>query len=183
MDQINTEYERRRLLDSVKHQSEPGAMRRRLYEIIGDTPTPAYEWMFYAGMGNVDMMPAKEPEVAAVQSLIEEGRLLSTFTESFYGIKTIRLIQHFDDVNFGYKDDDSLVIFRLSSHEGFADEIITPDKRFDAAINALKMRIEYSKTLVDAPITVTDKTGNHNIRPIITNTNFIELRSRQIKLP
>lgn len=176
------------ILSKTKAQYEPGPMRNRLYETIefnGVKPRrPRFEWMYYAGMGDVGLLKVSEPETKAVKELLAQGRLVPTFEEDFYGIQKIRHIQHFDDVKFGLDAQDNILIYDFARRidiPDMPDPVIRPDGIHDAAIKQIKDRMDFSVashtvTVDNAPIQLK---GGPVVRPIITDARLIELKKRQ----
>ncbi len=176
------------VLARTKSQYEPGPMRPRLYEILQsahkDVASPSYAWMYYAGMGDVALNDVTPVESSAIKELLDSGRLVPTFEEDFYGIKKIRLVQHFDDVNFGLDENDNIIIYDFASRVYLPDNIdpvIRPSEIHSAAIEQIKKRINFS---VPSHAITVDKSpiqlhGGPVIRPLITNAHLTELRLRQ----
>lgn len=184
-----SEYaERQNLLSKTKAQYEPGPMRHRLYEVFEQhgkpLKTPSLEWMYYAGMGDVAMHKASAGESKAAKKLMEEGLLVPTFEHDFYGVQKIRQLQHFDDVKFGIDEQGEILIYDLGHSidlSEFTDSVIRPDSKHDAAIAAIKRRMNFPVSshavcVDEAPIQFR---SGPIIRPIITDANLIELKHRQ----
>lgn len=172
------------LLNQIKTQHNKNSGRPTLHRVLeqGDEPVtePTYVWQSSAGLSASATSPAGECEVKTIEALIESADLVPTITQFYYFDNLrLRLIQHFDDVRFGYDAQDAFVIFRLSPEGTFSDSIMTPDKDCDAAIEELKKRFHYQKAMIDDPIVVREGDQNYTIRPIITDTNVIEIRKRQ----
>lgn len=176
------------ILERVKAQYEQGPMRSKLCEIFEVTehtlPQPVYEWMYYAGMGEVAFNDAGKNEPPAIKKLLEQGRLVPTFEDDHYGIKKFRVLQHFDDVKFGVDEDGKLLIYDFmysADQPDIPDRVIRMDEKYDAVINQLKKRMDFSVphhavTIDNAPIRLR---GGPVIRPVITDSGLIELRRRQ----
>ncbi len=181
--------DRIQLLDKTKNQYTAGPMRPRLYEVFeeeGKTlETPTFEWMVYAGMGNVELMPASAEEQASAKELIATGEIVPTFEEDFFGFKKIRLIQHFDDVKFGVDEDNNIVIYDFT-HE--IEAPIPPDPvlsfleaRHTPAVELLMKRLDFSvphhAVAIDSdPIQLQ---GGPMVKPFILNADMIAIRYRQ----
>ncbi len=80
-----------RLQDKLKARYEPGPMRTRLYEVFEEAGQPVKEkklaWMFYAGMGDVDLHDVPELEINAAETLLKDGIIVPTFDEDYYNVK------------------------------------------------------------------------------------------------
>lgn len=178
---IKVYVQQKSLLDKIKRQYEPGPMRPCLYEVFAKAgrklDQPSYEWMFYAGMGDVDMHPAAPEEAVAACALIKECKLVPTFEENFWG-KFIRLVSHFDDVNFGMDDRDKVVMYDLATSEGFPDTVVDANEK---VAKKLTDRIDFSiphhaVKVSERPIRL--RNGSV-IRPIITDAAQIAIQKRQ----
>lgn len=176
------------LENKVKVRYEPGPIRHRLYEIFEEAGQPVarqkFAWMYYAGMGDVDLYDANKKDVPAIQTLLKDGILVPTFEEDFYGVKNIRRLMHFDDVNFGLEKNGGIVIFELVkwlSTPDMPDLVIRPDEKYDAVISKLKGRMESSlpshNALVDE--TPLQLKGGPLVHPIITDPNRVRVMMRQ----
>lgn len=177
------DYEQDELLNLVKRQNSNGPARPRLYQVLeqggAPLPLPAYEWMYSIG-GSSTMYAAGEKSVRTAQELIKAGRLVPTFTEYYYDDnKTLRLLQHFDDVRFGYSEEDELIIFKLSDNDVFPDRLIMPDPQCDAAIAELKKRFQNERAVIDEPIVLHHRDAPQIIRPVISDPELAEIRKRQ----
>lgn len=178
---------RSKLLSDLKQQDEPGAMRPQIHKVLNPkqaqdiaAPDIKLQWMYYAGMGDFALHDLRsEVEERAARKLIKEGILVPTSKQNLYGRHDIQRLTHFDDVNWGKTADGKLIIFNLTDFDScpeWPDEIITPDETHDAAIDYLKRRTGYGKTMEDAPLTLRD---GSQITPILTNRRLIEFRKRQ----
>ncbi len=177
-----------RLQDKLKARYEPGPMRTRLYEVFEEAGQPVKEkklaWMFYAGMGDVDLHDVPELEINAAETLLKDGIIVPTFDEDFYNVKKIRRLLHFDDVNFGLDENDGIVIFELVKwlpEPDRPDLVIRPDEKYDAAIKKLRQRMD---STLDSNLALVDEKplqlkGGPLIKPIITDTNRVGIMLRQ----
>lgn len=176
------------LENRLKARYEPGPMRQRLYEVFKVASIPCnptkFEWMYYAGMGDVALNDASQKEINAAKELLKDGVIVPTFEDNFYDIKDIRRIQHFDDVRFGLDTSDNIIIYDLGPRDlpDFPDLIIRPDAKHDAAIARLKGRMNTSLpnhaiVIDETPIQLRD---GQIIRPLITDPHLADLRIRQI---
>lgn len=152
--------ERDRLLDRLKDRYEPGAMRPQLYVNIEQQERGVQvlrmQWMFYAGMGDVDFHPASPAEQVAATELLESGWLVATAPYSYLGMEQLQRIQLLEDLNWGLVDGGKAVIYTLSP-EG-KDQVILTDKTFDPALDELRKRLHYGKAFAAKPILLTDGT-------------------------
>lgn len=181
-DKYAEERERRSLLNKLKDQYEPGPMREQLFEVraVDGQPLakPSYEWMHYAGMGDVDLVETDPEEEVAIKQLLKEGKIVPTLSESFQmGHMTLRRLKHFDDVNFGLDADSSPIIFEYGVGKGAVDPIIRPDQEYDPVIDQLRRRLEYGRAKIDSdPIQLHD---GPTVWPVHTDQRFFNLRERQ----
>jgi hypothetical protein len=177
-----------RLEDSLKARYEPGSMRPRLYETFNELGAPCdprkFEWMYYAGMGSVGLHDTTEQVTKAALDLLNAGRIVPTFKESFYGIKDICLIQHFDDVRFGLITSGEIVIYDLLPKDvpNLPDPVIMPDESHSVAIAKLRERMNYpfpnyAVVIDESPLQLR---GGPVIRPLITDPGLAAQRLRQM---
>lgn len=179
---------RSRMLNETKKQSEPGAMRPRLYQVLeehGEKPSELkLQWLFYAGMGDTALGNLRDDKhKQATRNLMSDGILVPTSIEDYYGIAQIQRLTHFDDVNWATNADGKLIIYKLTDFDNcpdWPDDIIIPDETHDAAIDYLRKQTEYGKTMEDMPLTLRD---GSQITPILTNRELIEYRKRQQNTP
>ena len=169
------------LLEKLRSQHLEGRpMRDRLYEIFaynGNKITPtSLEWEIYAGQGSTTYHAVSENVHSAAKELLRKGHLVRTFEED-YGWKTIRRIEHFDDLKFGYNADNEIVIFDFIPSDVMPDPIIRPDKMHRSAVARVKQMIEDKRAFVDQPLRLSQ---GDVIRPITTNPNVVEIRRRQM---
>lgn len=177
----HTDIDEYKLLTRLRTQQERGAMQPRLYEIFEfnghKLPETSFEWMYYAGMGDV-AFHAATPEVhSAAKSLLRKGDLVRTFEDDVYGLKKIRRIEHFDDIKFGYDKNDEVIIFNFSPTTALPDPVIRPDKTHRSAIARVKQMIESKTALVDQPLKLTQ---GDVIRPVVLGRSAMEMRQRQM---
>jgi hypothetical protein len=177
----HTEIDEHKLLSRLRSQSEYGPMQPRLYEIFEfnghKLPDTSFEWMFYAGMGDIGFHAANDTDHSAAKSLLRKGDLVRTFEENIYGMKQIRRIEHFDDVKFGLDQDNEVIIFNFTPTTAMPDPVVRPDKTHRSAIARVKMMLESKTALVDQPLKLTQ---GDVIRPVIHNKGQMEIRTRQM---
>ena len=176
----HTQIDEDKLLTRLRSQRERGPMQPRLYEIFEfnghPLPNTSFEWMYYAGMGDVAFNAAQDTDHAAAKSLLRKGDLVRTFEEDIYGMKKIRRIQHFDDVKFALDTEGEVIMFDFMPTTAMPDPVIRPDKTHRAAIARVKQMIESKNALVDQPLRLTQGDA---IRPIILDSGLMEMRQRQ----
>lgn len=169
------------LLERLRSQHLEGRpMRDRLYEIFeynGRALSPtALEWEANAGMGNTTYYTVPDNIYSAAKELLRKGQLVRTF-EEYLGWKTVRRIEHFDDLKFGLDNDNQIIIFDFIPTDTMPDPIIRPDKMHRSAVDRVKRMIEENRALVDQPLCLSQ---GDIIRPITTNSNIVEIRRRQM---
>ena len=169
------------LLERLRGQHLEGRpMRDRLYEIFAHNGTAikptALEWETYAGMGGTTYHGVTDTVYSAAKELLRKGHLVRTFEED-YGWKSIRRIEHFDDLKFGYDKDNQIIIFDFIPSELMPDPIIRPDKMHRSAVEMVKRMIAENRAFVDQPLRLTQ---GDIIRPIAVNPNIVETRRRQL---
>lgn len=170
--------ERDRLLDKLKERYEPGAMRPQLY--VSAEPLEhgidilRMQWMFYAGMGEVDFHPASPAEQRAATELLDQGWLVSTAPFSHYGLGQFQRVQLIEDLNWGLIEGGKAVIFDLSA--AGKDQVIKADEAYTPALDELRKRLEYGKAYAADPVVLNDGTP---VVPIHFNKTHATLRSRQ----
>jgi len=168
---------RHNLLNTVKEQLPTGKMRPRLCRFEKDSKNSAYMWEVSAGsLGGLTPLPVKPGEKEAAEQLLGQGLLVPTISQKINDTTTWRLIQHFDDVRFGYDANNAIVIFKLAYEGDGRDLVIKTDTLCTPAIGRLKLRIDNGTALVDSPIETTD---GRTIHPILLDPQAIELRRRQ----
>lgn len=166
------------LIQKVKDRYEPGSGKPTLVQITreaGFVPESlTLKWMFYAGMGNMDLVDATKNMANAAKDLLEDGTLAPSAPFSYYNLEG-RDIKLIEDLTWGLEANDNIVLYELGSTPE-TDIIIRPDAEYDKAIAKIQTRLTYSKALVDSPILVKDE----QIRPIILDENCIKIRMRQM---
>jgi hypothetical protein len=172
--------ERDRLLDRLKTRYEPGAMRPQLYQTASrETGQPdifKFQWMFYAGMGEVDFHPAKPEEAKAAQELLESGAALAIPSSPFYyGFDLLERVKLLEDVQWGLTPGGEAIIFNLTDKPDGKDEVIKIDA-YSPAIVELRQRLHYNRAFPDRPITLNDGTP---VVPIQFEKQEAILRKRQ----
>lgn len=177
----DTEIDEYKLLNRLRSQREYGPMQPRLYEIFEfnghKLPETSFEWMFYAGMGDVGFHAAQPDVHSAAKSLLRKGDLVRTFEEDVYGLKKIRRIQHFDDVKFGLDAQGGVIIYDFIPTDAMPDPVIRPDKTHRSAIARVSQMIESKTALIDQPLRLTQ---GDVVRPVILGRGAIEMRQRQM---
>ncbi|MBU6235698.1 MAG: hypothetical protein KGQ41_07615 [Alphaproteobacteria bacterium] len=174
---------RQDLLSRTKEQYEPGAMRPRLCEVFKINSKvldkPAVSWLYYAGMGDVDVSDASQADLPVIAKLRSEGYLVPTWADNIYGVKHYRLLTHFDDVNWGRDQTGRIVIYNFNQndlHPEIPDPVIVPDASHATAIKQLEHRMQYGKTMDDDAVILRD---GSRITPILTDRRVIDMRRRQ----
>lgn len=95
-DSLTDKHNERALLTKLEENIE----RPWLFEVRSidgkQLPSPVYEWRHRAGLGAFALHPARPEETAAISSLLKEGAITPTFTDTFDN-KIIRRIELIND--------------------------------------------------------------------------------------
>lgn len=161
-----------RMLDQLKRQFDP--VRRNLCDILShrdNTPASSrFRWEFNSGNGCYDFMTVTPEEEDTIESLLKAGKIVPTFERDMCGVLTYRLLEHFDDVDFGFVGENIIIYERMPNNEQY--RVIRTDKEHDAAITILRDRLKNGTAIISNSIQLT---SGKLLRPICADPILVAL--------